>query len=97
MGPDLAKGKVTAKDDQPRCAEYIRDRQKEWRAAVRSRAVGQDEAIATRSRRTVQESAHGDLTRVIIQEFSIFAHPIGDSGADGPMKATMPAMVIGGQ
>jgi hypothetical protein len=49
----LAKGKIAAEDGQSRGAERTRQGDEKRRIAVRSRAVRQDEAILTRTGRTV--------------------------------------------
>ena len=59
VGPQLPEGKIAAQDGHPRRAERICQRYKKWRVTIRTRAVRQDEAIATGIARTVQKPSNG--------------------------------------
>jgi len=69
----LAEREIAAEYGQARGAECIRERDKERRVAVRSRAVRQYEAIRTGSRRAVQEPSKGHCSRRV-RKFSIVIH-----------------------
>lgn len=58
MRPQLAKGKIVAEHSQSRAAECICQRQQQRRSGVCSRTVGQDQTVANRLNRAVQESVN---------------------------------------
>jgi hypothetical protein len=70
----LAKGKIAAEDGEPRGAEGIRQRGEQRSVAVRSRAVGEDKAIAAGSGRGMQISPNGYFVRRRIQKFAMAVH-----------------------
>jgi hypothetical protein len=70
----LAEGKVAAEDGEPGGAEGVCERYEQRRVAVRSCAVGEDEAIAAGHRRGVEISANGYLVRRCVQKLSMASH-----------------------
>ena len=70
----LAEGEIAAEDGHPRGAERIRQCHEKWRVAIRSRAVGQDEAITAGTGRAVQEPSNGYFVRRSVQKFSMVVH-----------------------
>jgi hypothetical protein len=74
----LAEGKIAAEDGEPGGAEGIGERDEKRRVAVRSCAVGEDEAIAAGCGRGVEVAANGDCIGRRVQKFAIGGHRVGD-------------------
>ena len=79
----LAEGKVAAQDSPSRRAESVRQGDEERGVAVRSGAVGQDEAIPGGSGREMQEAANGHFVRRSVHEFEIVVHAWEDAASPG--------------
>jgi hypothetical protein len=91
VGTRLAKGQIAAEDGESGVAECARQGHEERSIAVRSRAVGQDEGIAGRMGREMEEPANGRFIRRIVLAFSNHAHIGGqqcviESGTPGNCK-----------
>jgi hypothetical protein len=93
MRSRLAKEKIAAEDGESRGVECARQGDEKRRIAVRSRAVGQDEAIPTRTGGAVKETSNGYLIRRSVQKFSIVVH--GQDRLE-PMAALVQIEVTGG-
>jgi hypothetical protein len=61
MRPKLAEGKIAAKNGYPRETERVSQLGKQWRLAIRSGAVRQDQAIRAGVRWKMQVSANGRI------------------------------------
>jgi hypothetical protein len=91
VGTRLAKGQIAAEDGESGVAECACQGHKKRRIAVRSRAMGQDEGIAGRMGREMEEPANGRFIRRIVLAFSNHAHIGGqqcviESGTPGNCK-----------
>jgi hypothetical protein len=63
MRLQLAKGQITAEDDQAGGAECTRQRYEKWRIAVCSRSMSQYKAISTWASRAMEEAANRHIFR----------------------------------
>jgi hypothetical protein len=79
MGSQLAEGKIAAEHGQTRGAEGVRQRHKKGRVAVGSRAVCQDETVASRIGRVVQKPSNRHPILWSIPKFPIVVHSEGSS------------------
>jgi len=75
--PQLAEGEIAPEDGQPGGAERIRQRHEKRRVAVRSRAVGQDEAVPNGISWAVQKPSNWYAILSSVPKFSISVHRYG--------------------
>lgn len=79
IGSQLPEGKIAAEHCQTRGAEGVRQRHKKGRVAVGSRAVCQDQTVASRTGRLVQKSSNRHPILWSIPKFPIVVHSQGSS------------------
>jgi hypothetical protein len=79
MGSQLSEGKIAAEHGQTRGAEGVRQRHKKGRVAVGSRAVCQDETVASRTGRVVKKPSNRHPILWSIPKFPIVVHSEGSS------------------
>jgi hypothetical protein len=70
----LAEGEIATEDGQTGGAERARERHEKRGIAVRTCAVGQDEAIPTRIEWAVHKSSNGYFVLRSVHKFSIIVH-----------------------